>query len=161
MAGYIKLNKTIFLILLIIMVLTIVVLVEMFQQESNDIETPEEVSQEQQDKLSSVKYKLIYYTKEGELKSEYEITDHDEEEKLNIAIMEYMLKSAAWESIPTEAMGEHYLIIQNNPESGEERYYIFKQEGKACMQWEKAGRWSYIMDENYKSVETISRVHEK
>ena len=106
-------------------------------------------------------FTLIHVSEEGDILLETSNVSSDEKEKLNAAIMDYMLRSAAWEALPVEEMGEHYIIIQKDNDGYEEIYLLFEIEDKFALQWEKANRWSYITEQSYNNIKEVFKSREE
>lgn len=79
-----------------------------------------------------------------------EISHPNEEQIVTDAILNYMVKSAAWEGVDVEAL-EDYIRIDVKY-AGDEAYtifYVFDLDGSHCMQPGAAGRYATLNEEAY------------
>lgn len=162
-----KLLKKVMIVISVVLVL--VLAVQALQKnkvaeisKEDDIGTKNDLSGSAPEVVSDQgEFTLIHVSVEGDVFKEASSLSSDEKEKVNAAIMDYMIRSAAWDAIPVEEMGEHYIIIQRGTDNTEEKYFLFKLDDKYVLQWEKARRWSYITDISYINIEEVLKSHEE
>ena len=66
-----------------------------------------------------------------------------------------MLKSAAWPAVDVRTLDDCYMIRATAADGSAEEYYAFIQNGRACLQWKKAGRYSLIDDKYYTAIKQL------
>ena len=88
----------------------------------------------------------------GEYLESYSLKTDAETSLVQAAVFNYMIKSAAWESVDIESM-EMYIHIYEQRSDGEAaEYYVFEKDGQPCMQAGRDGMYSTISDEAYRSL---------
>ena len=95
----------------------------------------------------AAEYLMMKLGKNGEVISEHSLQN----ELAEAIIMDYMLKSAAWEGMDISTLDESYLIRQTFSETGEiHDYYAYRlEDGKAALQAGTDGRYSILSEEFY------------
>lgn len=99
-------------------------------------------------------YQITDYDKNGAVISDAALTDEKLAENI---MMDVLVKSAAWQGVDITTLEEYYLIEQTVAGTDEtSAYYAYLlEDGKAVLQSESNGMYSYLSQELYNALDAI------
>jgi len=111
---------------------------------------------EEEPPVTSVELELY---REGR-SSAYLLTEEKDRQIARDAVMDYMVKSAAWEDPDISTLDMYIRIILYYKDGTESEYYVYDRDGVHCMQRGRSGRYSVISDQAYRPLyELVMGLH--
>ena len=99
-------------------------------------------------------YQITYYGKDGVVFSDTALTNEKLAESI---IMDFLMKSAAWQGVDITTLEEYYLIERITSPTEENRvYYAYLlEDGSSVLQGGSDGMYSYLSQKLYDELDAI------
>jgi beta-lactamase regulating signal transducer with metallopeptidase domain len=94
----------------------------------------------------------VFYLEKGKVKTSVSLEDEARIRLAKDILMDYMIKSSFRPNVNVSELEEYYLLVFNYRDGTASEYYLFLQDGNACLQRGKEGTSNYIKNELYNSL---------